>query len=169
MADFTPKSTVKSAVRELSAPIADYATFDAIITEIIENNPWGCTPYSSNGATIQGVVRGTERYTATITYENNEAKTVGTIPVRGPSMAAVNNAVTKILADTTITSGFGSGVSGSRDSSADTYSCTIKAHASNGELYNVTFKRDSVALSSYEADSIRTTLESWADTVAILA
>lgn len=169
MADFTPKSTVKSAVRELSAPIADYATFDALIAEIIENNPWGCTSYSSNGATIPGVVRGTERYTATITYENNEAKTVGTIPIRGPTMAAVNNAVTKILADATITSGFGSGVSGSRDTSEDTFSCTIKAHHSNGELYTVNLKRGSITLSSYEADAIRTALESWADTVAILA
>ena len=63
----------------------------------------------------------------------------------------------------------GTGVSASRDSSGDTFSCTLKCHASNGELYTVTFKRDNITLSSYEADTIRTSLESWADTVAILA
>ena len=44
-----------------------------------------------------------------------------------------------------------------------------KAHHNNGELYSVTFKRDSVTISSYENDAIRTSLETWADTVAILA
>jgi hypothetical protein len=39
----------------------------------------------------------------------------------------------------------------------------------NGEIYSVTFKRDSVTLSSYEADSIRTGLENWADAIGILA
>ncbi|WP_319580911.1 hypothetical protein [uncultured Methanospirillum sp.] len=36
------------------------------------------------------------------------------------------------------------------------FSCTIKAHHSNGELYSVRFTRESVTLSSYEADAIRT-------------
>nr|WP_319537629.1 hypothetical protein [uncultured Methanospirillum sp.] len=84
-------------------------------------------------------------------------------------MAAVNTTVTQITGNTAITTAMGSGVSASRDSSEDTFSCTLKCHASNGELYSVTFKRDSVSLSSYEADSIRTGLEAWADTVAILA
>ncbi len=48
-------------------------------------------------------------------------------------------------------------------------SCTIKAHYSNGELFTVRFSRDSVTLSSYEADAIRTGIEAWADTVALLA
>jgi hypothetical protein len=32
----------------------------------------------------------------------------------------------------------------------------------------VSFKRDSISLSSYDADSIRTTLETWADGIAAL-
>jgi len=169
MGDFTQKSVVKSAVRNLAAPIADYAAFNALIQDVLDNNPWGCTAYESAGVAKPAVEKSKEAYAATIVYENSEAKTVGSIPVRGPSMTAVNTAVTQITGIAAITTGMGAGVSASRDSSEDSFSCTIKAHASNGELYSVSFKRDSVTLSSYEADSIRTALETWADTVAILA
>lgn len=169
MGDFTQKSVVKSAVRNLAAPIADYATFDALIQEVIESNPWGCTAYTTAGVTKPGVERSRESYAASIVYENAEAKTIGSIPVRGPTMTAVNTAVTQITGNASITTAMGTGVSVSRDSSEDTFSCSLKCHHSNGELFSVTFKRDSVTISSYEADAIRTTLESWADTVAILA
>ncbi|PWR71402.1 hypothetical protein [Methanospirillum lacunae] len=169
MGDFTEKSVVKSATRSLAAPIADYATFSALIQDILENNPWGCTAYESAGAAKPAVEKSKEAYAATIVYENAEAKTVGTIPVRGPSMAAVNTAVTQITGNSAITTGMGTGVTASHDSSGDSFSCTIKAHNSNGELYTVTFKRDSISLSSYESDTIRAGLETWADTVAILA
>jgi hypothetical protein len=169
MGDFTQKSVVKSAARKLATPIADYAAFSALIQDVIENNPWGCTAYESAGVAKPAVEKTKEAYSATIVYENAEAKTVGSIPVRGPSMAAVNTAVTQITGNAAITSGMGTGVSASRDSSEDSFSCTIKAHHNNGELYSVTFKRDSVTISSYENDAIRTGLETWADTVAILA
>ena len=169
MGDFTQKSVVKSAVRKLASPIADYTAFSALIQDVLDNNPWGCTAYESAGVAKPAVEKSKEAYGATITYENAQAKTVGSIPIRGPTMAAVNTAVTQITGVAAITSGMGAGVTPSRDSSEDSFSCTVKAHASNGELYSVTFKRDSVTVSSYEADSIRTGLEAWADTVAILA
>ncbi|MDD1728311.1 MAG: hypothetical protein LUQ50_04475 [Methanospirillum sp.] len=169
MGDFTQKSVVKSAVRNLAAPIADYTAFNALIQDILDNNPWGCTAYESAGVTKPGVEKSKEAYAATVVYENAEAKTVGSIPVRGPTMAAVNTAVTQITGTAAITSGMGTGVTASRDSSEDSFSCTLKAHHSNGELYSVTFKRDSVTVSSYEDDAVRTGLETWADTVAILA
>lgn len=169
MGDFTQKSVVKSAIRNLATPIADYATFSALIQDVLENNPWGCTAYESSGVAKPAVEKSKEAYSATIVYENAEAKTVGSIPIRGPTMAAVNTAITQITGNTTITTGMGTGVTASHDSSEDSFSCTIKAHASNGELYSVSFKRDSVTVSSYEADSIKTGLETWADSVAILA
>ncbi len=169
MGDFTEKSVVKTAKRSLAAPIADYATFSTLIQDILDSNPWGCTAYESAGVAKPAIEKTKEAYAATIVYENAEAKTVGSIPVRGPSMAAVNTAVTQITGNSVITTGMGAGVSVSHDSSDDSFSCTIKAHASNGELYNVTFKRDSISLSSYESDTIRTALESWADMVTILA
>jgi len=169
MGDFTQKSVVKSAVRKLAAPIADYTAFSALIQDVIDNNPWGCTAYESAGVAKPAVEKSKEAYSAAIAYENSEAKLVGKIPVRGPTMAAVNTAVTQITGNTAITTGMGTGVSASHDSSEDTFSCTLKCHASVGELYSVTFKRDSVTISSYEDDTIRTGLETWADTVAILA
>ena len=169
MGDFTQKSVVKSAVRKLTAPIADYTTFSGIVQDVIDNNPWGCTPYESAGVAKPAVEKSKEAYAASIVYENTEAKQIGAIPVRGPTMAAVNTTVTQITGNAAITTAMGTGASVSRDSSEDTFSCTLKCHATSGELYSVTFKRDSVTLSSYENDAIRTALESWADTVAILA
>lgn len=168
MGDFTQKSVVKSAVRKLASPIADYPAFNALIQDILDNNPWGCTAYESASVAKPAVEKSKEAYSASVVYENSQVKQVGAIPVRGPTMAAVNTAVTQITGNAAITTAMGTGVSASRDSSEDTFSCTLKCHASNGELYTVTFRRDSVTLSSYEADSIRTGLESWADTVAIL-
>ncbi len=169
MGDFAQKTVVKSAVRTLTNPIADYTTFHALIQDILDNNPWGCTSYISAGVTKPGVEISKEAYAASIAYENNEAKLVGKIPVRGPTMAAVNTAVTQITGNAAITSAMGSGISASRDTSEDAFSSSLKCHGSNGEIYSVTFKRDSITLSSYEADSIRTGLESWADAIGILA
>ncbi|PKL60173.1 MAG: hypothetical protein CVV33_04035 [Methanomicrobiales archaeon HGW-Methanomicrobiales-4] len=169
MGDFTEKSVVKSAVRRLTSPIADYTAFNALVQNILDTNPWGCTAYESGGVAKPAVEKSKESYAASIVYENAEAKTIGSIPVRGPTMAAVNTAVTQITGNATITTAMGTGVSASRDSSADTFSCSLKCHAANGELYTVLFKRDSITVSSYEADVIRTGLESWADSIAALA
>lgn len=57
----------------------------------------------------------------------------------------------------------------SHDSSEDSFNVSLKCHHTNGELYTVTLKRDAIVLSSYEADAILTGLESWADSVGILA
>ncbi|MDD1724031.1 MAG: hypothetical protein LUQ07_02750 [Methanospirillum sp.] len=51
----------------------------------------------------------------------------------------------------------------------DIFSCTLKCHASNGENYSLTFKRDNMVISNYEADSILTAVETWADTIPALA
>ena len=167
MADFTQNSVTKSAERTLTTPIDTMATFLALIQDVITNNPWGCTSYTSNGATIAGIVRGSEYYSGKIVYENAQAKTVGQISVKAPTSAAFNTDVTTITATAAINTAMDG--TPSHDSSEDAFTCTLKCHAANDEHYSVTFKRDSVVVSSYEADSILTTIESWADTVAILA
>jgi hypothetical protein len=167
MADFTQKSVTKSAERKLTTPIDTVANFLALVQDVIDNNPWGCTSYTSNGAPIAGVVRGSESYSGKIVYENTEAKTVGQISVRAPTSAAFSTDVSTILATTAINTAMGG--TPSHDSSEDSFSCSLKCHAANDEHYSVTFKRDSVVVSSYEADSILTGIETWADTVAILA
>ena len=56
-----------------------------------------------------------------------------------------------------------------RDSDSESYSCTLKCHDANGEVYYVTFARDQVRISSYSDDAIRTRVETWSDTVPALA
>ena len=92
MGDFTQKSVVKSATRDLATKIADYTTFNALIQDILANNPWGCTAYESASMAKPAMEKSKEAYAASIVYENSEAKQVGSIPVRGPTMAAVNTA-----------------------------------------------------------------------------
>ncbi|WP_319580056.1 hypothetical protein [uncultured Methanospirillum sp.] len=72
-----------------------------------------------------------------------------------------------ILATTALATAMGG--TASHDSSEDSFSCVLKCHAASGETFNVTFKRDSVVISNYENDATLTGIESWADTVAILA
>ncbi|PWR73930.1 hypothetical protein DK846_01835 [Methanospirillum lacunae] len=167
MADFVAKGAVKSAERKLTTPIGTITAFLALIQDVIDNNPWGCVAYTSAGKNVAAVVRGSEYYSGKIVYENGEAKTVGQISVKAPTSAAFNTDITTILG--TVALGTAMGGTPSHDSSEDSFSCTLKAHSSNGENFNVTFKRDSVTVSSYESDSILTGIESWADTVALLA
>jgi len=156
-----------SAVRTLAAPIPDLTTFVTLLQTIVDTNPWGCTSYSSAGATIAGVVKGTEGYTGAAIYEDAQAKTVGRISVKAPTAAAFNSNITTILGTAAL--GTTMGGSPSHDSSEDGFNAVLKCHHSNGELYTVTLKRDTITLSSYEADAIRTGLETWADTLPILA
>jgi len=167
MADFTTKSVTKSAVRKLTTPIDTVANFLALVQDIVDNNPWGCVSYISNGATVAAVVRGSESYSGTIVYENALAKTVGQISVKAPTSAAFSTDVSTIIAATAINTAMGG--TPSHDSSEDSFRCTLKCHAANGENFTVTLSRDSVTVSSYESDNILTGIEAWADTVTLLA
>lgn len=69
MANFVVKSTVKSYVRKLTAPIENMTMFQNLITYIITNNPWDFVDSVSNGTTIDGCLKGTERYTGKVVYE----------------------------------------------------------------------------------------------------
>lgn len=166
MADFIQKTVTKSAVRKFTSPIANISTFQSLVTDIITNNPWGCFDYVSGGETIPGVVKGSEYIAGKIVYEDAEAKELGSVSVKCPSMAAFNTTVISILADATIRSVMGG--SPTHDSSEDTFSAVIKCNHSNGEKYTVTLKRDSITVSSYDSDSIVTAIETWADGIALL-
>ena len=167
MADFVSKSVVKSAERVLATPLASKATLNTIVGNILADNPWGCTPYQSGGETLPAVAKSSEYYSGTIIYENNEGKQVGRISVRAPSSGAFDTNIATILANATLSTAMGG--TASHDSSEDGFSVTLKCHAANGELYNVTFKRDKVSVTSYESDAVLTTIETWADTIPALA
>lgn len=167
MADFVSKSVVKRVERVLATPFASKTTLNSLISTILADNPWGCTPYISGGESLPAVMKSSESYSGTIVFENTEGKQVGKVSVRAPTAASFDTVVSKILADSSL--GSAMGATGSHDSSDDVFSVTLKCHAPNGELYNVTFRRDKVSISSFESDSILTTIESWADTVSDLA
>jgi hypothetical protein len=167
MADFITATTTKTAVRDLAEPIADLASFMTLVQEILDDNPWGCTSYQYAGKTLPAIAKSREYYSGRIVYENAEAKTVGQITVKAPSATAFNANVNTVM--TTAALGTAMGGTPSHDSSEDKFSCALKCHDSNGEVYLVTLTRDKVRLSSFEADSIRTSLETWADAVGILA
>ncbi len=167
MADFVQKSLIKSSVRKLAAPIADLTSFVTLVQNILDTNPWGCTDYTSSGATVDGVTRTSQSYSGKVVYEDALAKTVGTISVKAPTAAAFNTDISTIMGTAAL--GTAMGGSPSHDSSEDAFSATLKCHDANGELYNVSFRRDSVTVSSYEADAIVTGIETWADTIPALA
>ena len=167
MADFVAKSVTKSAERILTTPIDTMANFVALVSDFISTNPLGCVSYTSGGQTIAGVVRGTEYYSGKVVYEDGLAKTVGSITVKAPTSSALTTDISTISGTAALSTAMGG--TPSHDSSEDNFSCAVKCHDSNGENYSITFKRDSVVVSSYEADSILTAVETWADTVTALA
>ncbi len=167
MADFVQKSTVKSAVRQLASPIADVTAFNTIVQSVITTNPFACTAYETAGVSHQPVEKSKEAYVVKIVYQDSEAKSVGSHSDKFSTIAGFNAGATAMLGDAALTAAHGG--TPVRDAGNETYSATLKCHDANGEIYMVTFGRNSVSLTSYSDDAIRTKLETWADTVAALA
>ncbi len=167
MADFVQTTYTKSAVRELAAPIADIGTFDGIVSAVIDDNPFGCTSYTYQGATVAGVIRSQERYDAKVVYEDTELEQVGDISAQVETVTAFGAAATEIMGNAALAAAIGG--TPSRDAAKDTFYCKLKCHDPSGEVYYVTFSRDKVRVSSYESDAIVAAVETWADTVAELA
>ena len=167
MADFVQKTTVKTAVRTLASPIADVAAFNTIVESVIADNPFACVAYETAGVSHPPVEKTREAYVARVIYQDGDAKTVGNENGKYNSIAGFNAGAAAILASTALAAAHaGTPV---RDTANETFSATLKCRDPNGEIYNVTFGRQSVNLTSYSDDAIRTRLETWADTVAALA
>ena len=97
-------------------------------------------------------------------YENGEAKTVEQISITAPTSAGFSTDVSTILGTAALNTAMGG--TPSHDSSEDGFSVQIKCNHTNGEKFTVTVKRDSITVSSYEADAIVTAIETWADAYA---
>jgi hypothetical protein len=145
MADFIQSNVTKSAVRTLASQIEDVATFNSIVQSVITDNPFACVSYMTAGVTHDPVEKTREDYT----------------------IAGFNAGASAILANTALSTA--NGGTAVRDSDNETYSATIRCHDPNGELFNLTFSRNRVSLTSYSDEAIRTKVETWADTVAALA
>jgi len=167
MADFVQKSVTKSSGRTLTTKWDTIVNFGTLMQSIITNNPWGCTSYASAGETLAGVRQTSGYYAGKVVYTNTSGKQVGSITVKGPDSTAFSTGIATVLAATAITEVMGG--TPSHDSSEDSFNCALTCHDPNGEVYKVTFTRDSVSVSGYEADSILTTIETWADSQPALA
>ncbi len=167
MADFTPSSETKSAVRKLTDPLADVTAFDNIVQGVVTNNPFQCVGYNSGGVDHPPVEQSRAGYTARIVYQDALAKTVALITIRSPTIAGFTAVANQIVADTAI--GAALGGTPVRDLGNEKFTATLRCHDANGEIYYVNFSRDQVSLTSYSDEAIRSRLETWADTVAALA
>ena len=85
--------------------------------------------YVSNGATIDGCLKGTERYSGIVVNENAEAKTVGQISVTANTAAGFNTDISNILGAAALNSAMGG--TPSHDSSEDG---RLQSHQ-RGEIY----------------------------------
>jgi len=167
MADFVQKTITKTAVRNLTTPIANATAFAAIPASVISTNPFGCTSYEVGGVTIDPVTKTKESYGTRVLYQDDDGKTTGTLSVRAPSTAAFATMKSEILGDAEMTAAMGGDPA--NDPESERYSTTIKCHDPSGEIYFVAFARNEVRVTSYEADAILAVIEAWADTVAALA
>ncbi|MDE4907298.1 hypothetical protein L0665_01510 [Methanogenium marinum] len=161
MADFIQTTNTKTAVRDLLVPIANITIFDALVQDIIDTNPFGCTSYVESGVTIDPVVRSKEAYDAKVIYENLEADTIGDVSVQVATVTAFGTAASHVMADDDLATAIGG--TQSRDNAKDTFSCKLKCHDANSETYYVTLSRTKVRISSYTDDAIREAVEAWAD------
>ena len=167
MADFVQSANVKSAVRTLAEPIADIATFNTIVQSVITDNPFGCVAYMTAGENHAPVEKTREAYTARLVYEDGNAKTIGNGSHRFNTLAGFNAGVTALLAAAAVSTAHGGTVL--HDAENDSFTATLTCHDANGELYMLNFSRERVTLTSYSDEAIRTSVETWADTVPALA
>jgi hypothetical protein len=167
MADFVEKTNVKTATRALAVPIADVTAFENIVQSVITGNPFGCVAWTEAGVAHQPVEKSREAYTAKVIYQDADAKTVGSDSCRFGSVAGFTAGAAALLASAPLAAAHGG--TAVRDAADETYSATLRCRDPNGELYNLTFARDRVSLTSYSDDAIRTKVETWADTVPALA
>jgi hypothetical protein len=167
MADFVQKTVVKSAVRKLAAPIENVTAFNTIVLSVVTDNPFACTAYESAGVNHAPVEKTKENYVAKVVYQDNDAKSVGNDSAKFNTVAGFNTGATALLDNTALATAHGG--TPVRDTNKETYSATLKCHDASGEIYMVTFGRESVSITSYSDDAIRTRVETWADTVPALA
>ena len=167
MADFAPRSAVKSSVRKIAAPFGDVDALNTLVQSVILNNPFGCVSYMTAGANHPPVEKSRENYTARFVYQDNEGNIVGRSTESYNTVAGYKAGVAAMLANSANCTAHG-GIP-AHEIEDDSFSVTLKCHAINGEIFLLTFARQQVSLSSYEDDAIQTTVETWADGVPALA
>ena len=83
--------------RKLTTPIDTVAKFLALVQNILDNNPWGCTSYESDDNTIAGVIRGTEYYSGKVCTRTLRPRQSGRYQM-APTSSAFSTDVSTIIA-----------------------------------------------------------------------
>ena len=132
MADFVQKTVNKTAVRDLTVPIANVTSFDNLIETVIEDNPFGCVGYTgSDGQPVAAVVRNREHYTAKVDFiDEDTGKRVGTVSLQSPSIAAFNANAAAVMGNAALATAMG-GVA-ERNFAGETYYAQLKCHNPSG-------------------------------------
>ena len=168
MADFVQTTINKTALRDLTVPIADVTSFNTLVESVIADNPFGCVGYTgSDGQTIAPVIKNREHYTAKVNFVNGEGKKVGTVSLQSPTIAAFEANASEVLDNAALATAMGG--EAERNFAGESYYAQLKCHDPTGDDYYVTFTRKTVRVSSYQDDAIRTAVETWADAVPALA
>ena len=165
--NFLHNSEAKITVRELANPIADIGSFDTLVSSVIDENPFGCTAYTTDGQSHAPIKKAKEIYTARFVYEDTNANIVGTSDVDFNTVSCFNSGFAIIMANTSLATAYG-GIC-IHDPEEDTYYFALQCHDANGEFYYLTFRRDEVALVAHSNDAIRGRFGAWADKIAPLA
>ena len=158
-ADFTQTQNVKTAERELTAPIVDVTTFGTVLADLISNAP------GADSAEIAS-----QQYAAKFVINNSELTKLGEITVKVPSSDAYTAAITAIITNGVLDAIAGAceeGASIERNQSDDVFSARVKlvqTEEQGNETFYVTLAREKTRVTSYEAEAILTAVETWADT-----
>ena len=132
-ADFVQKTVNKTAIRDLTVPIADVTSFDNPIETIIDDNPFGCVGYTgSDGQPVAAVVRNREHYTTKVDFiDEDTAKRVGTVSLQSPSIAAFNANAAEAMENAALATAMGG--EAERNNARETYYAQLKCHDPSGD------------------------------------
>jgi hypothetical protein len=141
-------------------------TFNAIVQDIIVNNPFGCISYRVPGKNHPPVEKVREMYTAKFVYKDSKGKRVGAGSEIYNSIDGFHTGIAAVVSHLANIAAHGGTVS--RNPEADSYAVSLKCHDPGGELFFLNLSRNRVTLSSYRDDAILTRIEAWAEGVPSL-
>ena len=165
--NFLHDSEAKMTVRELANPIADVESFDTIVSSVIDENPFGCTAYMTDGQRHAPVEKVKEFYTLRLVYEDDNANVIGSSLNDFNTVSGFNSGIVVLMGNWSLAKAHGGTCI--HDPEEDTYYAALRCHDANGELFYLTFRRDEVVLGAYSDDAIRARFEAWADKIPPLA
>ena len=168
MSDFVQKADVKRSVRTITTPIADVATLNTIVQDIIDTNPFQCVDHTVAGVVHPGVSRSSQSFGIRVVYENPATlKNMGTATAKASTVGGYTAAATALVGNAALATAIGG--TAIQDTETEGYSISLNCHDANGEDYTVTFTRKTITISSYEDNAIVARVNTWANTKPALA